>query len=256
MIKYIDKIFFLLLRIFKRPYRGRYKSWEKALKKSTGYSDEPIISQTIRAFYDVANGWAKFERDSLLFYQYEIDPWVEWVKKDLHADLKVLDFGGGMATAYFKNRPIFIEYPNLKWYIIEQKVYVKHIEVPSHVNFIKFIYNSDPVKDEYFDLLILGCVLPYLEKPYEVFEELIKLNFKYLIIDKHPLKWGSKDRLTIQTVNPKIYPASYPAWFFSSKKFKKFLKDHNLSIIHKYENPDFTNVGIGFFTFIIKKNES
>jgi hypothetical protein len=50
------------------------------------------------------------------------------------------------------------------------------------------------------------------------------MDISYLIIDRTPFIEDEVDRLTIQKVHPRIYSASYPAWFFSRQKFMNFVR--------------------------------
>ena len=63
------------------------------------------------------------------------------------------------------------------------------------------------------DLLIISCVLPYLETPYEILNKLLSLQVPHFLIDNSFFNYEEYDRLTVQNVPPVIYEASYPCWF-------------------------------------------
>jgi putative methyltransferase (TIGR04325 family) len=50
---------------------------------------------------------------------------------------------------------------------------------------------------------------------------MIRRRFPYIIVDRTAFLSDHRDRLTIQHVPACIYPASYPAWFFSESRFLK-----------------------------------
>jgi putative methyltransferase (TIGR04325 family) len=67
--------------------------------------------------------------------------------------------------------------------------------------------------------------LQYLETPYALLEKVKAFSFPFILIDRTGFMGGAEDRLTIQRVPPTIYPASYPCWFFSRRKFTSFFED-------------------------------
>lgn len=80
-------------------------------------------------------------------------------------------------------------------------------------------------KNGFPDVIILSSVLPYLEKPYETLENILKNNFDYIIIDRTPFMVDKSERIAIQNVPPYIYSASYPAWFFNRDKFLNYFSN-------------------------------
>ena len=63
------------------------------------------------------------------------------------------------------------------------------------------------------DVVVLSCVLPYLEKPYEILTTLAAREIPYIIVEDTYFNPVPGNRLTIQKVAPVYYEASYPAWF-------------------------------------------
>lgn len=84
---------------------------------------------------------------------------------------------------------------------------------------------DDCIKDQHPETIVLSSVLPYLERPYALLQDVLNLNFTYIIVDRTPFLAKGKDRLTVQKVSPAIYEASYPVWFLSEMKFLDFLKN-------------------------------
>jgi len=73
------------------------------------------------------------------------------------------------------------------------------------------------------DVVIAACVLNYLEDPRGVLERLGQTDSHWLILDRIPLVSATDDQLMLQRVNPRIYNAMYPCWFFSEARFLQFL---------------------------------
>ena len=69
----------------------------------------------------------------------------------------------------------------------------------------------------------MSSVLQYLEKPYEILQELIDNSFEYIIIDRTFFLDIDNDKIMVQKVPEEIYNASYPCWLLSKKKFLNFM---------------------------------
>jgi putative methyltransferase (TIGR04325 family) len=77
--------------------------------------------------------------------------------------------------------------------------------------------------------MLLSGVLQYLEEPYRRISELNDYGFHYIIVDRAPLIAADDDVLAVQHVQRNIYKASFPAWFFSERKFLgHFQRDYEL----------------------------
>ena len=74
------------------------------------------------------------------------------------------------------------------------------------------------------NIILLSSVLPYIEKPFDLLEDINKLDIEYILIDRTYFYEDQDDRLTIQKVSPTIYDASYPCWIFSQDKFLRSLR--------------------------------
>jgi len=97
---------------------------------------------------------------------------------------------------------------------------------------------EDAEKKVGHDILLLSCVLPYLENPYQFLQQVLSFRFKYIIIDNTYFNSMPNDRLTVQKVPPAIYTASYPAWFLNYSKLLSILTG-NYSIVREYTNDSY-----------------
>ncbi|GAB3813264.1 TIGR04325 family methyltransferase [Pontibacter rugosus] len=234
---------------------GDYQNWQEASTQSSGYDSDEILNKVIHATQAVLNGEAEFERDSVLFYEKDylfcLSTALLWVASQHNLNLNVLDFGGSLGSTFYQNR-LFLENINLSWNIVEQKNFVEAGRKNFQNDRLKFHHSiSECTLVEKPHIALLSSVLAYLPKPYEILEEIFLYDFEYLILDKHPLIEADKDRLTIQKVHPQIYNASYPAWFFSSRKFYDFLST-KYEVMYEYERELDSSVDAKF-TFIVAK---
>ena len=109
------------------------------------------------------------------------------------------------------------------------------------------------MNNEHVDIVLLSSVLPYLEKPYDVLQEIVSFGVRHMVIDRTPfLLSGNRDRLTVQKVPSSIYKASYPAWFFNKQKFMDFIQ-RQYRITAVYDNSEKANIRSEFKGFILER---
>jgi len=203
---------------------GDYPTWSSAVDDSTGYETEIILEKTKVALLKVKNGKAEFERDSFLLneiqYSWPLLAGLLSVAARCQGTLNVLDFGGSLGSTYFQNRKFLSQLCEVRWNIIEQPHYVevgKEMFEDSHLRFYYTI--ADCLVETRPNVVLLSGVLQYLEQPFEVLGEVLRVPCDNLIIDRTPFWAGSADRLCVQHVPAEIYPASYPSWIFSTDNF-------------------------------------
>jgi putative methyltransferase (TIGR04325 family) len=221
---------------------GEYPSWEEAIAASTGYDSEVILEKTKAALLKVKNGEAAYERDSALFdkiqYSWPVLAGLMWAAARTGGKLNVLDFGGSLGTTFFQNRFFLSALPEVRWNIVEQ---APHVEIgkayfeDDHLHFYNDI--SDCLDENQPNVALLGSVLQYLPKPYELLGHLQRLRFDQIIIDRTPFWDGPTDKVCVQTVPPRIYPASFPSWIFSSTQFKSHL-DKDWEVMEEFKGID------------------
>lgn len=239
--------------ISKYGWFGDYASWGDAVNASKGYDSVNILQKVKESLLKVKNGTAEYERDSVLFDKKEYSaPVLAGLllakKKD---SLSVVDFGGSLGTTYFQNKEILDQIKNVRWSIIEQENFIDCGKENFEDKRLKFYKNfKECLEKEKPNILILSSVLQYLEKPYEFIETILKENFEYILIDRTPFVEG-KDRITVQKVNPKIYRASYPCWFFNKRQMINiFLKKY--SLVESFYCLDKSNIPSEFRGFVFK----
>lgn len=247
--------FWLKIKSLWKPYGyfGDYKSWEEAEKDSNSYDNQAIFHKVLEASRLVRDGRAVYERDGIAFnkaFEWDALRYFEQASKS-HKVLRVLDFGGALGTHYY---PVLRALPNIQldWTIVEQASFVEIGNAEFATDFLHFSDDlTEVLNSGDFDLVLLGCVLPYLPQPYKVLREIIDKRPANILIDKHPTINKSEDRLTVQKIPPSIYRASYPAWFFSERKFNSFMKGYKLTDC--FECQEIYNVTSRYRTYFFQR---
>ena len=238
VLKKIIKLFlsdYLISKITSISYGwyGNFASWETAKSKCKGYEENQILDKVLTNALRVKNGEIPFERDSVPFdkkvYSFPVLAALLWIALQKENKLNVLDFGGSLGTSYYQNQFFLNSLAERHWCIVEQP----HFVIEGNKYFADanlHFYNSikDCTLKFKIDVIFLSGVIQYLEKPYDLLNEIIAEEFEYIIIDRTLFIEKNEDRLTIQKVPRKIYRASYCCWFFSESRFLK-------TIYQKYE---------------------
>src|SRR4029453_5586771 len=205
-------------------FTGDFASWEEAAQASPGYAAPVILEKTQAALLRVKNGEAAYERDSVTFatIDYEFPLLASLLRAAMEHDnrLSVLDFGGSLGSTYFQCRSFLAPLKELRWSIVEQPAHVicGQQEFPKeHLRFYESVESC--LRVERPRVLLLSGVLQCLPKPYDVLDDLIRRAFDYIVVDRTAFLRNGRDRLTLEHVPAWIYPAVYPSWFLSEKRF-------------------------------------
>lgn len=211
---------------FSKPHGwfGNYKTWQEVKRECDGYDTDNILNKVKESVLKVRNGEAVYERDSVLFdeVQYSLEL-IEAFKNSIKDNqLHVVDFGGSLGSTYFQHKELFKDIKDLKWAVVEQKHFVEYGKNDIAINHLTFHFTIDEALQNLKPhVLLASSVIPYFEKPYVLIQQLLKYNFKYIIIDRTAFIDDNEERITKQIVPEFIYKASYPAWFLNEEKFLK-----------------------------------
>lgn len=198
-------------------WSGDYKSWKEASKKCAGYDAQNILEKVKEATLKVKRGEAVWERDAVIFdrieYSFPLLSALLWVASQSNQRLSVLDFGGSLGSSYFQNRN-FLNAVETSWTIVEQKQFVDAGRESIADSVLHFEPTMQSAVSAYKpNLFLISCCLQYIEKPFDLIDEILDLKIPYLILDNTPFNFEERNRITIQKVPPAIYEASYPCWF-------------------------------------------
>lgn len=208
----------------------------------------------------VKNGYAPCERDSILLdkveYSYPVLVGLMWIAVMEDGVLNIIDFGGSLGSSYFQNKVFLDTLRTVHWNIVEQSHFVRCGKEYFESERLKF-YDSieDCLKEQRPKTILLSGVIQYLEKPYNLLQDIIRNHFEYIIVDRTSFLYSNlEDRLTVQTVPSNIYPASYPCWFFNEERFLTFFNNNGYGLIVEFETNDNANIPSIFKGYIFKKN--
>lgn len=204
---------------------GDYPTWEEAQQNSTGYDAGVILEKTCAALLKVKNGEAVYERDSVLFDRIQHSfPLLAGLLRAAQAHegrLSVVDFGGALGSSYFQCRDFLQPVKEFHWSVVDQPAQVACGQAnfaSEHLRFFSSVEDCLSVCRP--NVLLLSGVLPYLPTPYALLKQLLQHRISHVIIDRTAFLQSDRERLTVQHVPSTIYPASYPAWFFSESQFQ------------------------------------
>jgi len=130
--------------------------------------------------------------------------------------LSVLDFGGSLGSTYFQCRSAIQHLPQLEWSIVELPAHVTCGQREFANGTLQFYPTIGAcLRERRPSVLLLSGVLQYLPEPWGFLREAAAQGFDWIVLDRTAFIPSDRDRLTVEVVHPRIYPASYPAWFFS-----------------------------------------
>jgi len=241
----IPPIFLTLLKKAGRyGWSGDYNNWQQAKELTLTYDDSVILDKVKQALLKVKNGQAVYERDSVLFntieYSWPLLTALLWVAVQNKGTLKVADFGGSLGSSYYQNRIFLATLTELQWNIIEQENFVTVGRQYFQDNQLYFFYTPDEMISVQGSphILLLSCVLPYLEKPYEMLTDLMQYSIPYILVDNTYFNYEQRNRICIQLVPPEIYKASYPCWMLDYEMVKNTLSE-KYTLVSEHQNDSF-----------------
>lgn len=257
LIPPILKDIYLKYKFEKYGWHGDYKTWKSVEAISTGYDSDEVIQKVRESALKVKKGKALYERDGVIFdqtqYSWPFLTGLIFASYNCSDTPKVLDFGGSLGSTYFQNKKFLNKIKNLSWCIVEQKKFVEVGKNDFEDDKLKFYYDiKSCIEIEKPNILVISSVLQYFEEPYKLLNILLKNNFEYILIDRTPFSKTNK-KIKLQVVNPKIYKATYPCWFFDELEFINYFDSSNYNIIESFEALDGQSNEYIFKGFFIKK---
>ncbi len=209
-------------------YVGDFPDFAAAKARSTGYEAAAILERTRVALHKVVRGEAAFERDSVTFDRLELPDRLlailHRIAAENHGTLSVLDFGGSLGSTYFQCRSALQHLPRLEWSVVELPAHVACGQREFANGTLQFYPTIGAcLRERRPSVLLLSGVLQYLPEPWAFLRKTAAEGFDWIILDRTAFIPADRDRLTVEVVHPRIYPASYPAWFFSRSRLAENL---------------------------------
>jgi putative methyltransferase (TIGR04325 family) len=218
---------------FKYGWKGNYASFEEANKIATGYNAEPILERIKATTHKVVNKEIAYERDGIAYdkpiMNFNMLSALLWIASQKNNSLTVLDFGGSLGTTYHHTAPFLSHLNKLNWCIVEQPNYVDAGKKEFETDQLHFYYSiKECLQYHQPDVIIFCGVIQYIEKTYELLEEVKNTQIPYLLLDFMAYNDDAYDRICIQHVPPVFYgvDASYTCWFYDKTKQFNWLNQY------------------------------
>lgn len=230
---------------FKYGWKGDYKSFEEANKIAKGYNEQSIVEKIRTTTQKVVAGEVAYERDGIVYdtpkMNFNMLSTLLMVAAENNCKLTVIDFGGSLGTTYNHKKQYLNFVHDLHWCIIEQPNYVEIGRREFAHERLHFYYTLEEcLKEHQPDIIIFSGVIQYIEKTYELLDQIKNSGVKYLYIDYIAFNDEERDRIAIQHVPPVYYgvPASYTCWFYNKTKFYAHLKQYYHLMFDFIVDPD------------------
>ncbi len=235
----------IIIKLFKKivsrknkiTYHGPFDNWISAQKKSKGYNDSKILSKVKKNTLIAKNNIYFFERDGSLLKKNTISINRLHLILDLmnkkKRKLNIIDFGGSLASMYFKIKNIIDLKNKNKWNIVEQKIFAKEGNKTFKNQNLFFFDNINKIKDKKIDLIILSGTLQYVEQPKHVLKKILNRKPEIILIERTPVSINKKQN-DIFVQQREDY--SYPSWHFSENFIKNFFKINNYDLVDKFSS--------------------
>ena len=138
--------------------------------------------------------------------------------------LDVLDFGGALGSTWWQHREWLRDPEPCRWSVVEQPDFVAAGRREFEQGPLRFYRDvKECLADGQPNVILLSSVLPYLEFPHALLQELGAQVSGTMIIDRTGFVRTGADRLAVQDVPESVYEASYPCWFFHQDDLIKSL---------------------------------
>lgn len=211
-------------------FQGGYCSFSEASSASLGYDAEEIFNKSAQAALAVKTGQAKYERDSVLFYDnkkmFEL-LYAITSTYNTQGRVDILDYGGGMGSMYFQHREMLRDF-NYTWIIKEQRKFVEYGNCNLADDILSFTEEMTSAINA--NMVILGSSLQYIEDAQMVLKEIIEMKPYIVFIDRTPVCTGGNNDSLIygvfrEIVHKPIYEAQYPMYVFDKDVMYNFMKN-------------------------------
>lgn len=209
------------LRLMLRPhwFRGEYLTWPDARAASQGYDDQAVLARVVAATRQATAGNGVWDRDGMVFRTAEVNvPLLSALRKiaaEEHGQLDVVDFGGAIGSTWRQHRSALSDIPSVFWRVVEQSHYVA-----AGREFANEVLSFFPTLDAALaggavSTILLSSVLPYIEHPLALLEEVARSEVRHIIIDRTSFAVDGRERIVVQYVPKELGGGSYPCWLFN-----------------------------------------
>lgn len=220
-------------------YAYGYSSWVEAENHSSGYQSKDLIEKSYLAAKLVEQGNAAFERDGYIFHQIQYSwPFLSSLLASMKLDLefRVLDWGGGFGSSFVQSRK-FLDSAGVRisWHIVELPDVVKCANESIRYPGVRWYADIDEIGEFDFDVVLCSASINYTSEPYLILHDLIKLNPRFVIIDRLEIASTTLDQIAVQ-INPRsLHGSSYPVWILAEGKLLDFFSRNSFKLIEEWD---------------------
>jgi putative methyltransferase (TIGR04325 family) len=221
-------------------WHGDFASWAEAQTASAGYEQSDIHDIVERAARRVLAGDGAFERDGVVFTKPEARVGVLSALQVVAVRcgrLRVVDFGGSLASTWIQHRA-WLPAAGTAWSVVEQSAFVERGRRVFADGSVRFTSELSESLAQGADAILLSGTLQYLPDPDAWLARFAAADVPFLILDRTAFIPGDRHRLTVQRVDPRIYPGSYPAWFLGRDRVLAELARHGWRIEFTWDCPE------------------
>jgi putative methyltransferase (TIGR04325 family) len=209
------------LRLALRPrwFRGEFRTWSEARAASQGYDDQAVLARVVAATRQASADNGVWDRDGMVFRTAEVNvPLLAALRKiaaEENGHLGVVDFGGAFGSTWRQHRSALSDLPSVFWRVVEQPHYVT-----AGREFANEVLDFFPTLEAALaggaaTTVLLSSVLPYIEHPLALLEEIARSGLRHVIIDRTSFAVDGRERIVVQCVPKELGGGSYPCWLFS-----------------------------------------
>jgi len=209
---------------------GAYLSWDQACAKASSYDSGHILERVLQTSRQVRDGHAAYERDSVLFdrVEHSFPLLATLLRAALEGGcaLSVVDFGGALGSSYRECRSFLgARVQPLRWAVVEQASFVEAGRREMENQELGFFSSIDEAaQGRHIDVVLFSSVLQYLPDPHQVVDEALRINPRYLVLDRTIVSGRTQDLAHVQSVPDSIYPATYPVWSLSRQRLLQHIQ--------------------------------
>lgn len=191
-----------------------------ARRADGGYSAEVVLQSVVTAAREVKAGRGAYERDGVVFdeiqYYWPALTGILLGAAKSRGEVRIVDFGGSLGTAYFQNQKFLDLLPDISWTVVEQPGLVSVGSTEFATDRLRFAASLEEAAScRPVDVILCSAALQYVQASRELLSQFAQTTAEFLVLDRVLIHDGDSDLLTLQIVPDWIYNASYPCWVFS-----------------------------------------
>jgi putative methyltransferase (TIGR04325 family) len=154
-------------------------------------------------------------------------------------DVRIVDFGGALGGLYYELREFIPRRRSLSWVVCEIPLMAAAGAQSFSTDELSFVSDLSALRGQRVDAIIASGSLQCMPNPLATLEALSGVS-DVLILNRMPLTDAPADRLTVHHVNPEIYAASVPNWFFSESLWLARCRELGFDIPMRWRVPQDT----------------